>query len=381
MRNYALALTGIVLAVCLLIPLKDHLNSTSIALCLLLVIQLIARNYGSRPALAASVVASLSFNYFFLQPLYTLSIADPEDWIALVAFLITSVTVGELSGRARRRAEEAERRKAEIERLYIELREAFKKASHAEALKQSDRLKSALLDAVTHDIRTPLTAIKVSVTTLLNDEGQLRLESSERREMLEVIDEESDRLAHFVNGLVEMARIEAGEMQLRRLWEPIAEIIGNALHRAEGLIRRHRLALEVEEDLPLVRVDPRAIEEVVYTLLDNAAKYSPEGTEIRVSAKLEGEGHIMVSVGDEGPGIPPEYRERVFDKFFRFEDPERRQPAGTGLGLSIARGLVEAHGGKIRVDDGDNGRGVKVVFTLPIGDDDDSPGPSVGGSD
>jgi two-component system sensor histidine kinase KdpD len=380
MRHYLMALTGVVLAVALLMPFHEHLNSTTIALCLLLVVQFVARQYGSRPALAVSFVAAISFNYFFLPPLYTLTIADAENWIALAAFLVTSVTVGELSARARRRADEAEYGKAEIERLYLELREAFKKASHAEALKQSEKLKSALLDAVTHDIRTPLTAIKASVTTLLNDERALRLNAAERREMLEVIDEESDRLTHFITGLIDMARIEAGKIQLRSLWEPIGEIIGNAIKRAVNLTRHHEVTTEIDKDLPLMRVDPRAIEEVIFTLLDNAAKYSPPGTMIRLEAGLEDEDRIRVSVSDQGPGIPLELREKVFEKFYRPEVQGRRQPAGTGLGLAIAKGLVEAHAGKIYLEDADGGKGLKVVMILPIGDDAASEATSPGNS-
>ncbi|MBK7601528.1 MAG: DUF4118 domain-containing protein [Acidobacteria bacterium] len=367
--DYLRAIIGIALVVALLVPFKSHLNSTTASLLLLLAVQFVARQYGSLPALVASLAGVLFFNYFFLPPIYTLTIADPENWIALGAFLITAMTVGELSARARRRADEAEARKAEIERLYLELQEAFKKASYAEALKQSEKLKSALLDAVTHDIRTPLTAIKASVTTLLDEEGSARLDAGDKREMLEVIDEESDRLTHFVNGMIDMARIEAGEMRLRRLWEPIDEIICSALERAENLTRHHHLKVEIDKELPVIKVDPRAIGEVIYTLLDNAAKYSPAGTEIRLTARRGVEDQVLIAVSDQGPGLPVEFRERVFDKFYRIEDTGRRQPSGTGLGLSIAKGLIEAHAGRIRLEDGDAGRGLRVVFTLPVGDD------------
>jgi two-component system sensor histidine kinase KdpD len=175
----------------------------------------------------------LCFNFLFLPPVGTLTIADPDNWIALAAFLITAITAGQLSASARRRAEEAESGRREIERLYNELRDAFERASHAEALRQSERLKSALLDAVTHDLRTPLTSIKVSVTTLLEEgreDGEpVALSGQERREMLNVIDEECDRLNRFIEGLVELARIEAGELRLRRRWGNIEEIIAAAL--------------------------------------------------------------------------------------------------------------------------------------------------------
>ena len=362
--------------------LGGGVNSTTVALVLLLAVLFIAARMESGPALVASVLAMLCFNFFFLPPFGTLHISEPENWVALTAFLLTAVVAGQLSTRARHRAEEAEAGRLEIERLYEELRNAFERASHAEALRQSERLKSALLDAVTHDIRTPLTSIKASVTTLLDElrergnggrSGALDAES--RREMLEVIDEESDRLNRFVEGLIELARIEAGELRLRLRWGAMDEVISAALARAEPLTRSHRVSVELEDGLPVVRVDPHAVAEVVYTLVDNAAKYSPLGTTIRVAAARAENGMIRVAVEDQGQGIPPDIRERVFDKFFRATrdgDAGGHSPAGTGMGLAIARGIVEAHGGRVRVEGRAGGPGACVVFTLPIGDEDTS---------
>ena len=360
--------------------LGGSVNSTTVALLLLLAVLFIAARMESGPALVASVLAMLCFNFFFLPPFGTLHISEPENWVALTAFLLTGVVAGQLSTRARRRAEEAEAGRLEIKRLYEELRNAFERASHAEALRQSEKLKSALLDAVTHDIRTPLTSIKASVTTLLDelrgktyDGQQVALGAESRREMLEVIDEESDRLNRFVEGLIELARIEAGELRLRRRWGAVDEVVAAALARAEPLTRGHRIAVEIEDELPVVLVDPHAVAEVVYTLVDNAAKYSPPGTAIRVAAARAGNGMIRVAVEDEGQGIAPDLRERVFDKFFRAtRDGDAgggHSPAGTGMGLAIARGIVEAHGGHIRVEGRGEGAGARVVFTLPIGDE------------
>ncbi|HKC64003.1 MAG TPA: ATP-binding protein, partial [Pyrinomonadaceae bacterium] len=267
----------------------------------------------------------------------------------------------------------------EIERLYHELQDAFERSSQAKALKQSERLKSALLDAVTHDLRTPLTSIKASVTTLLdelrtdgNDAETMKLDAEGRQEMLEVIDEEADRLNRFVESLVELARIEAGEMRLRPAWASIEEIIETALKRAAPRTREHRIEVWFEDELPNVRVDERAVAEVVYTLLDNAAKYSPKGTAIRVRTKRADGEMIKLSVEDQGRGVPVVLRERVFDKFFRAMrdgDQSANQPTGTGMGLAIARGIVEAHGGRIWIEDGPENRGSCFVVTLPIGDD------------
>jgi K+-sensing histidine kinase KdpD len=358
--------------------LGTHINATTVALALLLTILFIATRWGSLPALASSLLAMLGFNFFFLPPFGTFEIAARDNWIALAAFLITAITAGQLSARAKRRAEEAESGQREIERLYAELSEAFERASHAEALRQSEKLKSALLDAVTHDLRTPLTSVKASITTLLDDargtpdSERITLDPESRIEMMEVIDQESDRLNRFIGGLIELARIEAGELQLRRRWGAVDDIISAALARAEPVTREHKIELQIENELPVVRVDERAVSEVMYTLIDNAAKYSSAGGRIRIIAEHAGEGLIRMAVEDQGPGIPDDLRERVFDKFFRAmgqPNVSKHDPSGTGMGLAIARGIVEAHQGKIWIETAKGGKGTRVVFTLPIGDE------------
>jgi len=367
-----LSIAGVTLA---LAPFHDRISPTTVALALLLVVLFAATAWGSRPALFASVLGMLCFNFFFLPPVGTLTIADPQNWVALAAFLVTAVTAGQLSARAKRRAEEAEAGRREIERLYNELRAAFERASHAEALRQSERLKSALLDAVTHDLRTPLTSIKAAVTTLLSEvsEGEpVTLDEEGRREFLEVINEETDRLNRFVESLVELARIEAGEMQLRRRWGAVDEIIAEALSRAKALTRQHEIEVSLEDELPAVRVDAHAVAEVIYALVDNATKYAPPGTRIRLTAQRADDEMIRLAVEDEGRGIPVELHARVFDKFFRAtrEDAfSSNRPAGIGMGLAIARGIIEAHGGRIWIEDGAGGRGTRISFTIPIGDE------------
>jgi K+-sensing histidine kinase KdpD len=381
--DYLVAVLSVGALTLLLKLLGGHVNATTVSLALLLNVLFIATRWGSVPALLASVIAMLCFNFFFLPPFGTFTIAATDNWIALFAFLITAVTAGQLSARAKKRAEEAESGKREIGRLYAELREAFQRASHAEALRQSEKLKSALLDAVTHDLRTPLTSIKASITTLLDeqrDDPPLALDRESRIEMMEVIDEESDRLNRFINGLIELARIEAGELQLRRRWGAVDEIISAALTRAGSITREHRIEVDVEQELPGVRVDESAVSEVVYTLIDNAAKYSTPGSRIRISAQRAGGEMIRMAVEDEGRGIAPDLRERVFDKFFRATrdgDVSTREPSGTGMGLAIAKGIVEAHGGKIWIESAAAGKGTRVDFTLPIGDEEtpDEPQP------
>jgi two-component system sensor histidine kinase KdpD len=377
--RYAGALLGTGAVTALLAPFQQQMNSTTVALAFLLVVLFVALFWGSKPALLASLVGAFCFNFFFLPPLYTLTIAHLQNWVALAAFFTTALVVGQLSAGAKRRAEEAEAGRREIERLYKQLQEAFERASHAEALKQSERLKSALLDAVTHDLRTPLASIKASITTLLDDAQsksdntqQMTLDAESRFEMLEIIDEESDRLNRFISGLIELARIEAGELRLRRRWGAVDEIISTALERAKPLTENQSVQVSIEKELPVVRVDAHAVSEVVYTLVDNAAKYSAPGTTIKVNARREAEGMIAISVEDQGKGIAVNLRERVFDKFFRATrdgDINVQQPSGMGMGLAIAKGIVEAHDGRIWIESSSDGKGTRVVFTLPVGDE------------
>lgn len=368
--GYVVAGLGTIAVVFVVEPIQQYISITGVAFCLLLIVLLVATVWGSRPALLASIVAVLCFNYFFLPPTGTLTISDPENWVALAAFLVVALTAGQLSARLKERALQAEAANDQISRLYYELNEAFEKASHAEALKQSAKLKSALLDAVTHDIRTPLTSIKASVTTLLNDRDRNPADSilttEMKRDMLLVINEEADRLDHFVEGMIGLAKIESGELSVTARWDSVEEIVQAAVARIRSRLDKHRLIVSIDPDLPVIRVDARAVSEVLYSLIENAVKYSPDGTAIVVSSARLDSGHLVFTVEDEGPGIAPKDRDAIFEKFVRIPFRGRASP-GTGLGLAIAKGIIEAHGGTISVTDGKIG--AKFSFTLPIGDD------------
>ncbi len=365
-------------ATTVLLPFRANINATTVGLALLLAVLFVAIGFGSKPALLASVLAMLGFNFFFLPPYHTFTIADPQNWIALTAFFITALAVGQLSARARQRAEESEAGKIEIRRLYDELRDAFDRASEAEAIKRSEQLKSALLDAVTHDIRTPLTSIKASATLLLEDreetKSSARLSSDEQHAMLEVITHGADRLDRFVEGIVDLARIEAGDLNLHRNWRSVDDLIEAALAQAEPLLQNHRIEVVVPDELPIVSVDGRAVTEVIYTLLDNARKYTPARTQITIGARTASDDVIEISVEDQGAGIPRQYRERVFERFYRIADNElaKEHPGGFGVGLAIAKGIVEAHGGRIWIEDASTGSGAKIVFTVPVADMDEA---------
>ena len=366
----------------LAVPFRAQVNVTTVALALLLAVLFAAIAFGSKPALAASVLAMLCFNFFFLPPYHTLTIADPQNWVALTAFFITALTVGQLSARAKRRAEEAEAGRVDNRRLYDELREAFERASEAEAIKRSERLKSALLDAVTHDIRTPLTSIKASATLLLEDrdetESLTKLSDEEQHAILEVIEHSANRLDRFVEGIVDLARIDAGDISLHRNWGAVDDIIDAALAQAVPLTKNHHVNIVVAEELPVIRVDARTVTEVIYTLLDNASKYAPAGSTITISARRAADDAVAISVEDEGPGIPRPARELAFEKFYQGDSHKVDSVrTGIGMGLAIAKGIVEAHGGRIWIEDATSGHGARVVFTVPVGDEDDTQSKSV----
>jgi two-component system, OmpR family, sensor histidine kinase KdpD len=443
-----------------------HVNATTAALSLLLAILGISAQIGLAEAMVASVVAMLGFNLLFLPPIGRLTIQDPQNWVALIAFLVTAVTASQLSAHARRRAAEAEERQLEIERLYalvqsmmltgsarktirefvnrvvqvfgctaaalyyrptdefvrsgkesrvvtdqellaqsdvdepsidvargvalapvrlgvrslgsmaligsppsgqmvraianliaitIEKARALEDASHAEASRQSEVLKSALLDSLAHDIKTPLTSIKAAVTSLLGGAH------GGDRELLTIINEEADRLNRLAAEVVEMGRIEAGKLHLDKQPVPVSELISAALSELAGPLKGRALKLRVPRDLPTAEADRDFASQVVKQFVENALKYSPEGSPLEISAELKG-GKIIIGVADYGPGIEENERSRIFDKFYRGRR-HRFDTEGTGMGLAIAKGIVEAHGEKIWVES-EPGQGAVFYFSL-----------------
>jgi len=367
--RYGLACTVAALSIALLHLVQPHANLATVALVMVLGVTAVAVTSGSGAALLAAVLCGLGFNFFFIPPVHTWSITGPQNWIAFGVFVAVAIIVGQLSAHATRKAEEAEQRRVEFERLSLDSRRAFEEAAQAEMLRRSEKMKTALLDAVTHDLRTPLTSIKVSATTLLGEGRDDTIPREGRRELLEVIDEEADRLNRFIDEMTELARIEAGRLPLERAAAPVEEIVSNAIDRAGKILARHTIAVQIEPGLPPLDVDAIAISAVVFELLENAAKYSPPDSRIEVRARTIDPMTAEISVADDGRGIPPALRERVFEKFFRggddatAESPQIR--AGFGLGLAIARGIVEAHGHHIWASSGQDGRGTVVAFTVP----------------
>jgi signal transduction histidine kinase len=220
-------------------------------------------------------------------------------------------------------------------------------------------MKDSLITTVSHELRTPLAAIKGYATTLLADDVDWDLEA--QLEFLTVISQETDRLSDLVSDLLDLSRLEGGSLRVSRTDCHLPDIIHRAVNRARPS-PANNLTLDLDPDLPALYVDQRRIEAVFQNLLENAAKYAGDDTPIRISARREN-GQIVMKVEDEGPGIPVEFADRVFEPFFRLDDGLKRKGSGAGLGLSICRGFVLAHGGEMWLEPRE--RGTCVAFSLP----------------
>ncbi len=454
-----------------------HLNPTTIALVFLLGILGVSIFWGFRQAVFMSVAATLALDYFFLPPTGGFTIADPQNWIALFAFLVTAVAVSQLSERVRREARSAIERRQELERLYafsqlllssdnpaellnlipryivesfstrsaaislssradvyrsgptidglesrdlqliclrgeprfdavhelafmplrmgmrvvgcmgvagsmlsrqtleaigslvaiaIERAGAVEKLSRAEAARESEQLRSVLLDSVTHEFRTPLTAIKASVTSLLGSSSHSPENHSpeERQELLTIINEESDRLNRLIGEAAEMAQLDANKVEFRLESAPIGPVVEEALDELKQLLVQHPVDVRIPACLPNARMDPAHIKEVLVHLIENAAKYSPAGSPIRITAEARDQ-ILNVSIADRGPGIDDFEQSLVFEKFYRGRN-QRVQVHGTGMGLAICKAIVEAHGGHLGVTS-QLGHGSVFYFSLPVG--------------
>ena len=356
--RYLIATITVALPIAVLEKLRPELSQTSIALILVLPVILVAVTQGRGPALYASILVGLSFNFFFIGPYYSFLITRPEDVVAFIVFVTTAVLVGQLSSRLEKRVLLTEKQRKELVHVRGKFERAAAQAAEADALRKSEQLKTALLDAVTHDLRTPLTSIKAAISTIRAESVSPEVQ----RELFEVIEEESDRLNHFIQGMMDLAKLQAGEVTLASRNVAPEEMVEDALLRAAGLLEGYPVEVAIASGLPSPKVDPRLISQVIFTLLENAAKYSGTSAKITVSVRQK-ENNICFAVDDEGPGIPSELRGKVFDKFFR----AGLQP-GLGMGLAIARGIVQAHGGKIWIEDGPERKGTSVQFMVPLSD-------------
>jgi len=233
-----------------------------------------------------------------------------------------------------------------------------------ELLRRTDALRSSLLSSVSHDLRTPLSSIKASASSLLQEDVQWDEET--RRSFATTIEHQADRLNRLVGNLLDMSRIEGGALKPEKEWYPLDELLQDVLNHMQGMLQGRKVQLSLPGNLPPIELDYLQIDQVLTNVLENAVRYTPAKSPIEISACVTN-GQIEVSIADHGPGIPPYELNRIFDKFYRVSGTLRKNTSimGTGLGLAVCRGLIEAHGGHIWAENRPEG-GVIFRFTLPM---------------
>jgi two-component system sensor histidine kinase KdpD len=487
---YVVALAAVAAALAMSLVLRPSLGIENVDLLFLTAIVGVAVRYGLWPSLAATVAASLCYNFFFLPPVYTFTVTDPTNIAAFILFTVLAVVVSNLAGRGRSQTVTALQRVRSIESLYAfsrklagagtlddvlwatahqiaamlkvrvvlllpdkgsiavkggfppedrldeadlaaakwaweqnrpagrdsdalpgarllflpmrtgrgligivgicrdeeapllraEQRRLFDALADQGALAiervhlvediervrraaDTDRLRSALLTSISHDLRTPLAAV-LGAAAALRDLPK-SLDEAAKADLLATIIDESERLNRFIANLLDMTKLESGAVAPNLAPHDVGEIVGSALERAKKILTRDRVEVAIPSDLPMVAVDPVLFEQVLFNLLDNAAKYAPAGTTVRIQGWAERDA-VKLEVLDQGDGIPPDDLERIFDKFHRVQKGDRVR-AGTGLGLSISRGFVEAMHGTIAAANRADRSGAVFTIALPIG--------------
>jgi two-component system sensor histidine kinase KdpD len=326
--EYLLALSGVGLTVIAIALLRTRVEVPTAVLLYLVPIIIAATRWGRGPASAAAVAAAVAHDYFFVPPVGTLTVAAPDEAIGLVLLVFTALVTAQLADSARHATERQ--------------REAL-------VARRSDELKTALLHAVSHDLRTPLASIKANVSGLRQSE--VTYSDADRAELLAAIDEEADRLNRLVTNLLDASRLESGALVPHKQSQDLAEVIDAVLTRLRPLLRQgdHEVKVSIRTVMPLVRCDYAQVDQIVTNLVENAARHTPPGTPIEVRLWAD-DAAAYVEVVDQGRGIAAADRERIFRPFERGGGS-----AGSGLGLSIARGLAEAHGGRLDLCSADAG--------------------------
>jgi len=243
-----------------------------------------------------------------------------------------------------------------IERVHL-----FENENKARVFEESDRLKTSLLNSISHELRSPLAAIKASISSLRS--GAVAWDSPAREELIATVDEETDQLNLLVGNLLDMSRIEAGALLPKKQWNSISEIISGVASRLSSQTQHHKLILELPPELPLVPTDFVMMEQVFTNLISNSVKYAPPETPILINA-LKESATLVIKVTNQSPPVPEEHLDHIFDKFFRITKADK--VTGTGLGLSICKGIIEAHEGKIWAENTSDGFCFKIALPLTL---------------
>jgi len=511
--GYVIALLAVAAVSVAIAVVRRYASVDNISMLYLLAVLALAIFFGRGPAILASVAAFLTYDWFLTEPRYTMAVANPAEWIALLLFLVSAIVTSQLAADQRRQAVEAKRREREAVVLYdvarlmaepdldralhevservrqelqlaavavevsdgavvsaqalvgdeegLELARSLalgpsrilgagtaptggqrgapgrwirivsatppgqhdslpratrsrlhvvpvkaldrrvgsllivraagaspfssvddrllsavaaqlglavervrlrQESTEAEILRRTDELKSALINAVSHDLRSPLASIIAGAQSLQRTD--LPWPKEAREEFVATILSEGQRLNRIVLNLLDLSRIQAGSLHPQKSWYDLRSLVDDVLGRLRPMLAGHLVTIDIADDLPPVELDYVQIDEVLSNLVENAARYTPAGTRIEISARQSGS-DVLVEVADNGPGVPEAALPRIFDAFYRAETPTAR-PKGTGLGLAVARGLVEAHGGRIWVENRPGG-GARFAFTLPWG--------------
>jgi two-component system sensor histidine kinase KdpD len=356
-------LVAVAIATAVLIPFREDVSRAIPALVLVLPV-VAAGILGKR--LAAVVVAlgaALVFNLAFIPPYGSPDIDVYEDAIAVGVFVVVGLAIGTLVSLERERRRVAEQRaealrvlNEQYEEVLAERERLLEETTRLAVLEQVDAQRAALLRSVSHDLRTPLAAIKAVASDLRDRDAY----DTTTHELLDLVIEESERLDRIVANLLSMSRIEAGAMHPETRAVALDELAANCVRRLRRVFTRVRVELTFPDDLPLAEADYSQIDQVVANLLENAARYAPPKSVVRVRGRAVPPDRVAISVEDEGPGLAPHERERAFVPFARGTGS-----TGSGLGLATCRAVVEAHGGTIVVEDGLSG-GARFVVMLPV---------------
>ncbi len=315
--------------------LRRSVDASTLGMVYLLGIVGISYWWGRGPALISSFLGVLFLDYFAIPPYYTLAVTNSQSWITLTVMLVVSLVISALATKSR----ESEKHRAAAE---------------------DEKNRNALLSAVSHDLKTPLTGILGAASGLLEDRGTLSGE--ERRQLTRSIYDEADRLKHLVQNLLDMTRLEAGALEPKREWQSLEELVGVAVNQLQSGLAAHPLEVRLQPDLELAFVDGLLVEQLLINLLENAVNHTPVGTPIQLSVSEAG-GRVVLEVADRGGGLAPGEEIAIFEKFAQ---GKRSGGKGAGLGLSICRAIVLAHGGGIQASNREGG-GALFAAWLPTG--------------